>query len=216
MKRKLLKSDNKNKISGFTLIELLVVIAIIGILSAVVIASLNSAREKGKVATIKSTLKNMQSEAEIYYSDNGNYSTVTNGGLDKFITSINNLGGVAKYYSLDGKRWGASATLNLDSTKNYSVSPTGVVVWDTSEQGYLTWDNSNNACLSLGRRLPSVEEFRSLYLAWNGIPGGFLNNTYWTETTDPLDDGKAYYVNAGGFAAVSYSKEGKFWARCVR
>ncbi|NCU28609.1 MAG: DNA damage-inducible protein D [Candidatus Moranbacteria bacterium] len=55
-----LKNVNKKKLPknlGFTLIELLVVIAIIGILSSVVIASLNSAREKSKIAAIKSTLK---------------------------------------------------------------------------------------------------------------------------------------------------------------
>ncbi len=57
---------------GFTLIELLVVVAIIGILSSVVLASLNSARIKGADAAIKANLANMRGQAAIYYDGTGN------------------------------------------------------------------------------------------------------------------------------------------------
>jgi prepilin-type N-terminal cleavage/methylation domain-containing protein len=61
---------NKNK--GFTLIELLVVIAIIGILASVVLASLNTARNKGADAAVKSNLANARAQAEIFYDSNSN------------------------------------------------------------------------------------------------------------------------------------------------
>lgn len=54
---------------GFTLIELLVVIAIIGILSSVVLASLNTARTKGSDAAVKSDLNNIRAQTEIYYDN---------------------------------------------------------------------------------------------------------------------------------------------------
>jgi len=53
------------------LIELLVVIAIIGILSSVVLASVNIARVKGSDAAIKADLSNIRAQASIYYDSNG-------------------------------------------------------------------------------------------------------------------------------------------------
>ena len=60
---------------GFTLIELLVVIAIIGILSSVVLASLNSARVKARDTRRVADLKQIQVAEELYYDANGFYAS---------------------------------------------------------------------------------------------------------------------------------------------
>lgn len=62
---------------GFTLIELLVVIAIIGILSAVVLASLGAARTRANDTARIAAIKQMQVAIEAYYADNGEYPRVT-------------------------------------------------------------------------------------------------------------------------------------------
>lgn len=61
----------KNK--GFTLIELLVVIAIIGLLSSVVMASLNSARAKARDTARKQSLVQLRNALQMYFADNGSF-----------------------------------------------------------------------------------------------------------------------------------------------
>jgi prepilin-type N-terminal cleavage/methylation domain-containing protein len=65
--------DNK----GFTLIELLIVVVIIGILAAIAIPKFSATREKAYFAAMKSDLKNLASQQEIYYSDEYAYTNNT-------------------------------------------------------------------------------------------------------------------------------------------
>lgn len=71
------RSFFRTKEGGFTLIELLVVIAIIGVLSAVILASLNTARAKGNDAKRLADMHEMQKALEFYYDANRAYPSTS-------------------------------------------------------------------------------------------------------------------------------------------
>jgi prepilin-type N-terminal cleavage/methylation domain-containing protein len=116
------KKQSKSWCRGFTLIELLVVIAIIGVLSSVVLASLNSARSKAVDASIKSNLKNAISQGEIFYNTNtiipNSYTNIcTNGdiggakGIGSFVLAAAKIRGLNDYI-INGTGTAITATCN--------------------------------------------------------------------------------------------------------
>ena len=73
---------------GFTLIELLVVIAIIGILSSIVLASLNTARQKSRDARRIADVKQIQLALELFFDSNSTYPSSTAQLVPTFISVL--------------------------------------------------------------------------------------------------------------------------------
>ncbi len=108
-------SSRKNN-AGFTLIELLVVISIIGMLSSVVLVSLNSARASGRDASRIQTVAQVRNALELYYSDHKAYptggttvETLVSGPLSPYLSSLSAgfavSGGAASSYLSNGSQY---------------------------------------------------------------------------------------------------------------
>ncbi len=131
------------KQKGFTLIELLVVIAIIGILSSVVLASLNSARNKGADAAVKSGLANARAQAELYYDSGQSYAgvcTSATSGIKTMIDQASTTGGVGGC-SDNAAGWSAYAGLK-GATGYWCVGNSGASKATTSVSGW-TYSSCN-------------------------------------------------------------------------
>ena len=119
----------KNLKKGFTLIELLVVIAIIGVLSSIIVVSVNTARGKGANAAIKSNLNAIRSQAEVYYdSSPTGYTGVCNDTqIQNIKTNVDNLSLNTATCNSDSVSWAFSSPLKIQENSNdyWCVDSTG-------------------------------------------------------------------------------------------
>jgi prepilin-type N-terminal cleavage/methylation domain-containing protein len=127
-----------NRFRGFTLIELLVVIAIIGILSAVVLASLNTARNKGSDAAVQSDLSAIQVQAEVFYSTGNTYTSVcADTTIVKALAGADsaNGAGAAPTCASTATTYIAYAQLLADNTKYWCIDSTGISKIESAAPG---------------------------------------------------------------------------------
>ena len=110
--------------AGFTLIELLVVIAIIGILSSVVLASLNTARQKSRDARRVSDMKQMQIALEGYFDSNEIYpSAISDLVPAGFLPAVPNDPGLYSYsYELLSAGVDYVLRVQLENTSHIALS----------------------------------------------------------------------------------------------
>lgn len=138
--------------SGFTLIELLVVIAIIGILSSIVLSSLNTARNKSADAAIKADLNHARAQAELfYYANNNAYyggsaatdvcQSTTVGGVNSIYAmklAAQNAGSASVTCNSSASAWAMSAQLKLNTSQYWCVDSTATASVKTTALGVAT------------------------------------------------------------------------------
>uniref|UniRef100_A0A7C4R3W1 Prepilin-type N-terminal cleavage/methylation domain-containing protein n=1 Tax=candidate division CPR3 bacterium TaxID=2268181 RepID=A0A7C4R3W1_UNCC3 len=149
----------KNKEKGFTLIELLVVIAIIGILAAIGLSALTSARKKARDSRRKADLREIANALELYYADNGVYPS-----SNSWVDLVNNLKN-SKYIDKDIYDPLASALTDARNSYKYCRS---------SDDLYYKMDTQLEVVTDTSADKDGGVAGNGLYEVGNGL-GGNLN-----------------------------------------
>jgi len=117
---------------GFTLVELLVVIGIIGILAMMLLPQFQGMRDRARIASCQSNLKNIGTQLEAFYADMERYPNADE--WDKQFATLGIAHCTHDTAESGAFEYSAGATLAVDSTTG-APAPTG-----TNSAGAIVYD----------------------------------------------------------------------------
>jgi prepilin-type N-terminal cleavage/methylation domain-containing protein len=183
--------EARSKARGFTLIELLVVIAIIGLLSSVILASVNTARARGRDAVRQQALTELRTAIEMYANDHNGVYPLGGGGSGAWSSQCSTWGGYAASSVITGLVPTYIPSMPADPSSDAVIAD--CIIYASNGTDYKLLDYDLLDTTNPGSVASIVDPKRNYNQSYPR-PGLCLPSTSYTETT------KTWAVYTQGYA----------------